>query len=75
MTLETMCVHQQLVLFNIRYGNNVLWKNNYSNNKHDCVMSIGVTNANKTLVPKIDEKKYGSRMYWVQFHFQGICVS
>ena len=53
-----MCVHQQLVLFNIRYGNNDLWKNNYSNNKHDSVMTTGGTNLNKTLVPKIDEKKY-----------------
>ena len=58
MTLQTMCVHHQLVLFNIRYGNNDLWKNNHSNNKHDCVMTIGVTNVNKMLVPKIDEKKY-----------------
>ena len=53
-----MCVHQQLVLFNIRYGNNDLWKNNYRNNKHDSVMTTGGTNLNKTLVPKIDEKKY-----------------
>ena len=33
-------------------------ENNHSNNKHDCVMAIGVKNVNKMLVPKIDEKKY-----------------